>query len=165
MESVEITVRNMRPQPVGTATAERFDAWRTSVLIELKRLETIRTANHKIERRLQSMGSFIEQQIPLMTRPKGRNVIVDAGQFHWFLVKLEQRQEGMKAQLDPSDPFISEIDPGLRKRIKAGWRLLKVPRSFEALVEKLNEQLRKGYAQPNKRLSPTKRVGSTPAKC
>ena len=158
MESVEITVRKMRPQPVGTATAERCDAWRTSVLTDLRRLETIRTANHKIERRLQSMALFVEQQIPLMTRTKGKNVIVNAGPFHWCLVTLEQRQEGMKAQLDPADPFISQIDPGLRKRIKAGWRLLTVPRSFDALVEKLNEQLRKGYAQLNRRLPPTRRV-------
>jgi hypothetical protein len=156
MESVEITLRNLRPQPVGTVNAAGFDRWRIQILEDLKRLEEIRSSAHKIEQRLRNMASFIEQQIPLISQEEGNKVIVNAGQFHWFLVKLEQRQEGMKAQLDPSDPFVSEIDPGLRKRIKSGWSLLKVPRAYQALVNRLNGRLRTSRAQSSKQRSPRK---------
>ena len=93
------------------------------------------------------METFIKQQTLLLSRAEGSKVFVKAGGFYWFLVKLEQRQERMKALIslhDPKDPFVKELDPGLRKRIKAGWSLLRVPPGFSRFVDELTSALRSG---------------------
>ena len=137
-ESVETTVRKLNPQRIATSTVAKFDAWRQAVLDQVERIERNRTANHPLGKRLRNMSSFLAEELADISRVEGRKVFVQAGRFHWLLVRLLQRQESMKAQLAPDDPFVRELDPKLRRRIKAGWDAVPFPESFNRLIDRLN---------------------------
>jgi hypothetical protein len=130
----------MEPQPLATVGVEAFDAWARAVLNRIAQLDATRSANHPIRTRLGNMASFITMQTKLIARPQGTKLTLKAGEFYWFLVKLEQRQEKMKAALKPGDPFVKAIDPGLRDVIKQGWDLPKWPRGYWKMIGQLNFQ-------------------------
>jgi hypothetical protein len=164
MEVVETTLKNLRPQPSAQATTTTFYAWRKSLLDQIARIETTRAANHPLGTRLKNMKRFIDEQTRSMSHLEGPKLVVEAGTFFWFLVRLLQRQEGMKALLEEGDPIIRELDPRLRKRIKAGWNVVEFSPRFTRLVCQLNSSLQAGRksAWPNKALQPRSR-GRRPA--
>jgi hypothetical protein len=147
MESVETTVRKLKPQPIATTTVRRLSSWRESLLNQIDRVERNRTANHPIDARLRSMRHFISEQLASITHIKGRSVRVEAGRFHWFPVRLLQRQEGMKALIDPGDPLNKDLDPSLRERIKAGWDAVPFTPAFDRLINRLHLRMVRGREQ------------------
>lgn len=160
MEVVETTLRNLRPQPGARAATATFYAWRKSLLDQITRIEATRTANHPLGTRLKNMRRFIDEQTTSMSHVEGPKLVVEAGTFFWFLVRLLQRQEGMKTLIETGDPIMRELDPDLRTRIKAGWDVVKFSPQFTGLVCQLNSALQEGrkHDRPNNALQPTSRA-------
>jgi hypothetical protein len=136
MKSMDAIVKRWDPQPTATAVPDVFHKWRDTLLAHIKDLEAKRGANHPLEKRLRNMIDFVEEQSQTVVRSRGNKLLINAGEFHWFLVRLEQRQESMKALIEPDDPFVRAIDPALRRRIKAGWDAVKWPTGYWSRVER-----------------------------
>lgn len=130
MKSMDAIVKRWNPQPTATAVPAAFDQWRDALLAQIKDIEQTRGANHPLATRLRNMILFIQNQTQLVVRKRGKQLLINAGEFHWFLVRLEQRQESMKSVLHPDDAFITAIDPELRNRIKAGWSAVRWPDGY-----------------------------------
>jgi hypothetical protein len=147
MESVEVTVRRIQPQPLATVSAGVFDAWSQAVLEHIAELDATRSANHPIGPRLRSMASFFTKEMKQMSRREGSKVLLNAGEFHWFLCKFLQRQERVKALLSSADPFVEAIDPALRRLIKQGWDVPKWPPGYWKMVDQLRFKMEAGRAE------------------
>ena len=145
MESVETTLRRMTPQPVATASLEALNGWHNAVLGHIKQIEAgSRGVNHPISVRLKNVATFMDQQLALIATPHKGAVNLKAGQFHWLLVRLLQRQESMKALIASGDPLVKLLDPKLRREIKRGWEIVKWPKDYIILERKLRQELVSG---------------------
>ena len=148
MPSVDATVRDLDPQPLAQIPAKAFLEWKTALIKQLQAIEAGRSAHHPVGRRVQNMIAFIERECAAVAQMKGSTAVIQAGKFHWFLVRLEQRQEGTKRLLADDDPFVQQVDPLLRRRIKKGWDLLaNVESKYWQLVHKLQRQSRTKSAE------------------
>ena len=124
METIEAIVRDWVPQPLARAPIASFQKWKGSLIEQIHAIEATRSTHHRLGGRLKNMLAFIETQCNDITRVNGSIVTIEAGKFFWFLVRLQQRQESMKATMSTDDPFVQQIDPILRRRIIKGWDLL-----------------------------------------
>lgn len=136
MKSMDAIVKRWNPQPTATALPARFYKWRDTLLAHIKDMERRRGANHPLEKRLRNMIDFVEEQTQVVVRSRGKKLLINAGEFHWLLVRLEQRQESMKSLIEPEDVFVETIDPQLRRRIKAGWKAVQWPAGYWNRVER-----------------------------
>jgi hypothetical protein len=144
---IEAQLRDLQPQPIAKANAVQFQRWRDALVRQLKRTADIRTINQPIEVRLNNMQTFIDRQLESIAEFDGDVVLIQAGRFRWFLGRLLQRQESMKALLDDGDVLIQQLDPRLRLLIKDGWGAVKWPTGWKAL----ETRLRNGTPPPRKK--------------
>lgn len=143
MRSLDALVRDWTPQPLARASLKAFSNWKRSLTEHLNVIAPTRSAHHPIDLRLQNMLTFIEHECAAHARVDGPNVVIEAGKFFWLLARLERRQESMKRLIDADDPFVDQIDPALRQRIRKGWRLLyNADRNFWPRVHRLQRQIR-----------------------
>ena len=137
----------MTPQPVATASLEALNGWHDAVLGHIKQIEASRGVNHPISVRLKNVATFMDQQLALIATPHKGAVNLKAGQFHWLLVRLLQRQESMKALIASGDPLVKLLDPKLRREIKRGWEIVKWPKDYIILERKLRRERCPGAAR------------------
>ena len=144
MRSVEVVVRDWKPQPLARVPTKTFQRWKQSLIDQLHVIDKTRSVHHSVDVRIKNMITFVESQCAAHVRAEGSMALIKAGAFFSFLVRLEQRQEGMKQLIPAGDPFIHQIDPVLRRRIKKGWELLtNVGGKFWPRVHLLQRQSRK----------------------
>lgn len=143
MPSMDAALRDLNPQPIARIPLKAFLAWKDALIKQLQVVEAERSAHHPLGQRLKNMAAFVDRECTACTRVNGATAHIQAGKFSWCLVRLEQRQEGMKRLIAADDPFVHQIDPVLRRRIKKGWNLLgNVNPKFWSHLKSLQRQSR-----------------------
>jgi hypothetical protein len=135
MQSVALTVRDLRPQPIAKAERAAFYRWRGVLEQHWRELAEECAANNRGEATCLSTLSFIDDQFRAIAVEDDKRVELEAGRYWYFLVNVELRRHRIKSQND--DAHWAKRLQKLGLHIKKGYDVVRWPSPFLKLRNEL----------------------------
>lgn len=162
MQSVSLTLRDLKPQPLVRRRRATLELWRRDLETHLRYMVDERSIHHAVAPRIQSMLDYINSELTTLVTPSGSGTVeIEAGRFFYLLVNLDLRGDALKRKND--DKVLNERVLRLKSIVRTGHDVLRLPSDLKILRSELQKAVNRKdekrhaaiLAQWNKR-QPTK---------